>query len=101
MDDNDKRFRESVIKNFFTAEGRLKSIPAQLKKKLVVLERIALKLEPGRKYSEKEMNELIKGYHDDYATIRREFIIHRFMFRENQIYELNPQELWTKWDELS
>lgn len=101
MDNNHTRFRDSVVKNFFTSEGRLKSIPVQLKKKLVVLEQLVSKLEPGRKYSEKEMNDFIKDYHDDFATIRREFIIHQFMFRENQIYELNPQEMWVKWDELS
>lgn len=101
LDDNHKRFKESVIKNFFTAEGRLKSIPAQLKKKLIVLEHLITKLEKGRKYPEKEINDYIKAYHEDFATIRREFIMHHFMFRENDIYELNPQEMWAKWEVLS
>ena len=101
MEDNQKQFKESVIKNFFTTEGRLKSIPVQLKKKLVVLEHLILKLDNGRKYSEKEMNEIIKDYHEDFATIRREFIMHQFMYRDNQIYEVNPEEMWTKWDALS
>lgn len=101
LDDNHKRFKESVIKNFFTAEGRLKSIPAQLKKKLIVLEHLITKLEKGRKYPEKEINDYIKAYHEDFATIRREFIMHHFMFRENDIYELNPQEMWAKWELLS
>lgn len=100
MDENHKRFKESVMKNFFTTGGRLKSVPVQLKKKLVVLEHLVSKLEKGRKYSEKEINDFIKGYHDDYATIRREFIIHHFMFRENEIYELNPQEMWTRWEAI-
>lgn len=95
-----QRVRETVLKNFFTKEGKLRNIPAQLKKKLIVLEHLVLKLEKGRKYSEKEINEFIKDYHEDYATIRREFIMHQFMFRENQIYVLNPPELWTKWHEL-
>lgn len=101
LDDNHKRFKESVIRNFFTAEGRLKSLPAQLKKKLIVLEHLISKLENRRKYTEKEINEYIKTYHDDFATIRREFIMHQFMFRENGIYELNPQEMWAKWEVLS
>ncbi|BFH61862.1 DUF2087 domain-containing protein [Paenibacillus azoreducens] len=101
LNDNDQRYRESIIKNFFTADGRLKSIPAQLKKKLIVLEYLVSKLEKGRKYSEKEINEFIKGYHEDFATIRREFIMHHFMFRENQVYELNPQEMWAKWEILA
>ncbi|GAA3400376.1 metalloregulator ArsR/SmtB family transcription factor [Paenibacillus hodogayensis] len=101
MDDTRKRLKESVMKNFFTAEGKLKSIPVQLKKKLIVLEHLVSRLEPGRLYSEKEINEFIKPFHDDFATIRREFIMHQFMFRENEVYVRNPSELWTRWETLS
>lgn len=100
MEDEHKRIKESVIKNFFTNEGKLNNIPVQLKKKLIVLELMVSKLEMGRPYSEKEINEFIKTFHSDFATIRREFIMHQFMYRENQIYELNPQEMWAKWDGL-
>lgn len=101
LDEQQQRMKESIIKNFFTAEGRLKSIPAQLKKKLIVLEHLVSRLETGRKYSEPEINAYIKNYHEDFATIRREFIMHQFMFRENDIYELNPKEMWAKWELLS
>jgi len=101
MGEEQTRIKESVMKNFFTKEGKLKSIPVQLKKKLIVLEFLVSKLEKGRKYSEKEINDFIKLFHDDFATIRREFIMHQFMFRENQIYELNPPEMWAKWETLS
>lgn len=100
MNDSHKKLQESVIKNFFTAEGELKQIPAQLKKKLIILEHLVSQLESGRKYTEKEMNNFIKPVHEDYATIRREFIMHQFMYRENEIYELNPRELWARWDTL-
>lgn len=101
LNEQQQHMKESVIRNFFTTEGRLKSIPAQLKKKLIVLEHLVSRLETGRKYSEPEMNAFIKNYHEDFATIRREFIMHQFMFRENDIYELNPQEMWAKWEILS
>jgi hypothetical protein len=101
MENNHQWMEASVLKNFFTADGRIKSIPVQLKKKLIVLEHLASKLDKGRKYPEKELNEFIKQYHEDFATIRREMIMHQYMYRENQIYELNPQELWTKWRELA
>ncbi|MEK0317910.1 DUF2087 domain-containing protein [Cohnella sp. 56] len=94
--EKDIRLQENVIKNFFTADGRLKNLPAQLKKKLIVLEHLVSKLEAGRKYSEKEINVFIQSYHEDYATIRREFIMHQFMFRENETYELNPREMWER-----
>jgi len=98
--DADQQLRESVIKNFFTQDGKLKSIPAQLKKKLIVLTHIVSMLEKGRKYSEKEINEFIAGFHEDFATIRREFIMHHFMYRDNGVYELNPQEMWARWEDL-
>lgn len=101
LQEDHQRIKESVIRNFITPDGKLKSLPVQLKKKLIVLEHQISQLEMGRKYSEKEINDFIKGFHEDFATIRREFIMHQFMFRENQIYELNPQEMWARWELLS
>ncbi|MDZ5470531.1 metalloregulator ArsR/SmtB family transcription factor [Bacillus sp. 31A1R] len=88
--------KQKVIENFFTKEGKLKNIPAQRKKKLFVFEHIIRGLKMGKKYEEKELNEYIKQFHEDYATIRREFIINQYMYRENGIYELNPEEMWAK-----
>lgn len=88
--------KQAVIKNFFTKEGKLKHLPAQRKKKRMVLEHLIEGLKPNTKYTEKEINEYIKQYHEDYATIRREFIMHQYMYRENEIYELNPREIWEK-----
>lgn len=88
--------RQKVISTFFTTEGKLKSIPAQRKKKLYVFEHIVKGLKKGVKYEEKEINEYIKKYHEDYATIRREFIINHYMYRDNGIYEMNPEEMWAK-----
>ncbi|MCD9024491.1 metalloregulator ArsR/SmtB family transcription factor [Cohnella silvisoli] len=100
-DDKNRRLKEAVLKNFFTSEGKLKHLPGQLKKKLITLEQMVMQLTQGQKYSEKELNHFIKGFHSDFATIRREFIMHQFMYREAEIYELNPREMWTKWEELS
>lgn len=93
-------FQAAVLKNFFGKDGRLRSIPAQYKKKLVVLEYMVEQLSPGREYSEKEINEFIKTFHEDFATIRREFIMHEYMYRENGIYVRNPREMWMKWEEV-
>ncbi|OBY78224.1 ArsR family transcriptional regulator [Paenibacillus sp. KS1] len=101
LNEEQKRLRDSVIRNFFSKEGKLKNIPSQLKKKLIILEHMVTNLEAGRRYSEKEINEYIMTYHEDFATIRREFIMHQFLFREKEIYELNPQEMWAKWVNLA
>jgi DNA-binding HxlR family transcriptional regulator len=83
-----------IITNFFDDNGRLKNIPAQRKKKLVVLEHLVKGLKIGQIYQEKEINDYIKQFHEDYATIRREFIMCYFMTRQNGEYELNPKEMW-------
>lgn len=101
MNIQQQRLKESVSKNFFTSEGKLKHLPAQLKKKLIVLQQLVSTLEPNHPYTEKEINEFIKQYHDDYATIRREFIMHQYMIRDREIYTVNPQEMWPKWETLS
>jgi len=86
--------RTAIINNFITKDGKLKTYPAQRKKKLVVLEHIVKGLEFGKVYPEKEINEYLKQYHEDYATLRRELIMCQYMYRENNQYELNPVELW-------
>lgn len=88
--------KQKVIQNFFTKDGKLKNIPSQRKKRLMIFEHMIEGLEPGKKYPEKELNEYIKQFHDDFATIRREFITNQYMYRENGIYELNPEEMWAK-----
>lgn len=86
--------KQKVIRNFFSKDGRLQTIPAQRKKKLIILEHMVDRLEFGKKYPEKDINAFIKQFHDDYATIRREWIMCHFMRRNDGIYELNPKEMW-------
>ncbi|MBW5467921.1 metalloregulator ArsR/SmtB family transcription factor [Brevibacillus formosus] len=89
-----------VIRSFITPDGKLKQIPSQRKKKLIVFEYMVRGLEKGRKYKEQEINEYIRQFHEDYATIRREFIMNHYMYREEGIYELNPEEMWAKVEDL-
>ncbi|MBD1380356.1 DUF2087 domain-containing protein [Metabacillus arenae] len=87
---------QKVVLNYLTKDGKLKTIPSQRKKKLIILFHLANGLEAGKKYEEKEINKYIKNYHEDFATIRREFIMNHIMYRENGIYELNPKEMWSQ-----
>ncbi|GGD76496.1 DUF2087 domain-containing protein [Paenibacillus nasutitermitis] len=101
LEEKNERLKQSVLRNFFSGEGKLKHIPAQLKKKRIVLESLAERLEEGRSYSEKEINGFIKQFHDDFATIRREFIMHAYLYRDHEVYERNPRTMWEKWENLS
>lgn len=72
----------------FIKDGRLVSIPAQYKKRRYVMEELARSFEWGRLYDEKEVNAILKPFHDDVASLRREFIDQRIMMRENGRYWL-------------
>ncbi len=83
----DAQYRQKVIDSFFEY-GKLKSIPAQRKKERIILEEIAKSFEPGRIYTEREVNIIIADFHDDFCTIRRDMIGEKLMERENGNYWL-------------
>jgi hypothetical protein len=78
-------YREKVLRTFFK-RGRLVSIPAQLKKRQVILEKIAEEFEPERKYSELEVNQILVEFHDDVASLRRGLISQKLMQRHKGMY---------------
>ncbi len=69
----DEEYRQKVLDAFFEY-GKLKAIPAQLKKERIVLEHIARAFECGRMYSEKEVNLILSDFYDDFCTIRRDMV---------------------------
>lgn len=80
---------EHVLANYLV-DGRLKAIPASAKRKLPILVWLLEQFEPARRYSEREVNALLKRYHEDYALLRRALIDLRFMFRADGYYWRNP-----------
>lgn len=83
-------WERKVLQTFFGPDGRLKEIPAQRKKRDVVLGRLVEEFERGRTYHESEVNEVLRRFHDDVATLRREFIMTHLMRRENNLYWRTP-----------
>ena len=86
-------WEEKVLRNYLSGD-RIVEIPASRKKRLVILEWLIKKFELGKTYTEKEVNQIIKRYHPDSATIRREFIGYNLMIREKGIYERLTENLW-------
>lgn len=82
-------YRAKVVDTFFRY-GRLVSIPAQLKKRQVILERLAEEFEPDRDYPEREVNLILVEFHDDVATLRRGLIEHKLMERQGGVYRRIP-----------
>lgn len=61
------------IAPFFRGD-RLIDLPASRSKRRVVLERLALEFEPGVRYSETEVNEILNRFNEDHATLRRALV---------------------------
>ncbi len=78
-------YRDKVLRTFFR-HGRLTQIPTQLKKRLIILEKLAGEFEPERRYPEREVNQILLDFHEDVATLRREMIGHGLMERDRGIY---------------
>src|SRR4029453_2038846 len=61
---------DEVLRRFIS-RGRLLAMPAARGKRLVVLDHLAGMFEPGGRYPEPEVNQLLGRYHPDYAMLRR------------------------------
>jgi len=78
-------YREKVLRAFFK-HGRLVQIPAQHKKLQVVLEELLKEFEPGKRYTEYEVNQVLLEYHEDVASLRRAMIGEGYLQRDKGIY---------------
>ena len=78
-----------VLRAFLDEEGRLRSIPVSRAKRAVVLEYLAEHLEAGRTYRERELSDVLRRFHDDVATLRRELVGAKLVVRTTDgIYKL-------------
>lgn len=75
-------YDQKVVADFTRKDGSLKTIPAQRKKLEAVLRYVAKAFKVGKRYSEKQVNEILGGYHEDTATLRRELVGYGLMKRE-------------------
>lgn len=73
-----------TIEQFFDEHGRLTVWPARPAHRQAVLERLLDSFEPGRLYSEPEVNDVLKDLHTfgDHALLRRELFERGLLDRE-------------------
>jgi predicted transcriptional regulator len=79
-------YDRKVLRDILLPDGKLKVIPAQRKKREVILRHILKEFQPGVRYTEKEVNEVLVRFHDDSATLRREMISYKMMKRAEGEY---------------
>ncbi len=85
-EEREEQYIKKVLSSFFSNQ-KLKNMPVQRKKRLIILKEIAKQFEIGKQYTEKEVNEIIKHVYEDFCTVRREFVDEKLFTRQNQIYE--------------
>jgi hypothetical protein len=66
----------------FLVDGRLTSIPVAGRKRRVVLEHLVSVFEPGQRYSELQVNVILRAWHDDVAALRRYLVEAGLLARE-------------------
>jgi hypothetical protein len=78
---------EQKIIDTFIRDGRLVAIPARAGKRRVILEYIVCAFEPGIRYTEKEVNVVLRAFHaEDYVSLRRYLIDAWLMERADGVY---------------
>ena len=70
----------------FVRDGRLVSIPTVHSKRLIVLDWITQRFEPGRRYPESRVNLILQQVHPDTAALRRYLVDDDFLTREHGEY---------------
>ncbi len=78
MDVYDRR----ILNTFCDTEGRILFFPSKMRKFEVLLRHVARGFEPGVRYSEKQVNEILSFYSKDTATLRRGLVERGIVERE-------------------
>lgn len=86
-------YDRKVIRDYSNADGSFKTLPTQRKKMDAILKYIIKEFKPGIKYPEKEVNEILLRYNEDYALLRRELYDAHLLDRKNGIYWLTTDKI--------
>jgi hypothetical protein len=76
----------AAVLRAFVRDGRITRLPAARAKRRVLLEHVVTVFEPGVRYPEREVDAILRAWHDDHATLRRYLIDEGLMAREAGIY---------------
>ncbi|MBK8902002.1 MAG: metalloregulator ArsR/SmtB family transcription factor [Anaerolineaceae bacterium] len=83
---------EQKVLNTFMANGRITQIPSRRKKQLVIMQWVADQFAYDVRYPEAELNERLKEFNEDFASLRRYLIDYKLMAREKNVYWRIPPE---------
>jgi hypothetical protein len=74
-----------VLRNF-VENGRIRTIPVRESQRRVVLEYLASRFDEGMDYTEREVNDILGEFNDDFASLRRYLVDEKLLTRRAGIY---------------
>lgn len=76
---------QKILKKYFTEglDGSISDFPTKEKRKIIILNHIINRFDINKKYTEKEVNEILKTVYNDYVLLRRYLIEYGYMDRYN------------------
>lgn len=75
-----------MLRTFLGPDGRITSLPAKHSKRLVLLDHVARAFEVGVRYPERDVDAILRAFHDDHAALRRYLVDEGFLTRDHGIY---------------
>ena len=82
--------QQRLVDRLFT-EGRLAQVPAKRRTRAAALLEVLTRFEPGRVYTEPQVNEVLRDVHEDFAYLRRELVNYRYLERGDGRYRVVAQ----------
>ncbi|WP_179853667.1 DUF2087 domain-containing protein [Lactobacillus apis] len=82
---------KEIIARYLDDNGVVKTWPAKAKNRFLILQYLATKFEPTKKYSEQEVNLILMKYISNYVTRRRDLVENHLLSRtdDGRTYWLN------------
>ncbi len=77
--------QERLVARLFT-DGRLERVPGKRTTRAGALLEVLTRFEPGRTYTEREVNDVLLGVHEDFAYLRRELVNYHYLRRAEGRY---------------
>jgi hypothetical protein len=77
--------RDVRLRNFLRA-GRIDAMPAKHSRRRALLAEVAQVFEPGVRYPERHVNDVLGALYPDYAALRRYLVDEDFLGREGGVY---------------
>lgn len=74
---------KKILKAYLKADGSIRQIPTQPAKLSVILDYLIQAFNPGMNYTEKEVNQILRRFHEDTAGLRRDLVDANMLARES------------------